>query len=129
MYSIAVFIESLLQKPIVSSPGSKFTKLLKHIRKIFCNFKMLLQQTIHGKWVIYDYYSCYHNILMISALKTTFSLNNLRILRPKVTKNLTNSLKKFCEFPPGSYRRGPLLYNWTIVVTDQKIKKALTRYK
>ncbi len=35
---------------------------------------------------------------MLSALKTTFSLNNLSIIRPKVTKNLTNLLKKFCEF-------------------------------
>jgi len=32
---------------------------------------------------------------MISASKTTFSLNNLKILRPKVKKNR----KKFCEFP------------------------------
>ncbi len=44
---------------------------------------------------------------MISASKTTFSLNNLKILRPKVTKNLTNLLKKFCEFSPRavSYNR------------------------
>jgi len=37
---------------------------------------------------------------MISASKTTLSLNNLKILRPKVTKNCTNLRKKFCEFPP-----------------------------
>jgi len=37
--------------------------------------------------------------LLISASKTTFSLNNLKILRPKVTKNLKNLLEKFCEFP------------------------------
>jgi len=37
---------------------------------------------------------------MISDLKSTLSLNNLKILRPKVTKNLTNWPKKFCEFPP-----------------------------
>ncbi len=30
----------------------------------------------------------------------TLSLNNLKILRHKVTKNLTNFLKKFCESPP-----------------------------
>jgi len=35
---------------------------------------------------------------MISALKATFSLNNLKILRLRVTKNLTKLLKKFCEF-------------------------------
>ncbi len=38
---------------------------------------------------------------MIFALKSTLSLNNIKILRPKVTKNLTNSPKKFCESPPG----------------------------
>jgi hypothetical protein len=37
---------------------------------------------------------------MINDLRTTFSHNNLKILRPKVTKNLTNLLKKFCEFRP-----------------------------
>ena len=36
---------------------------------------------------------------MTYASKTTFCLNNLKILRPKVTKNLTNLRKKFCEFP------------------------------
>jgi hypothetical protein len=35
---------------------------------------------------------------MISTSKTTFSLGNLKILWPKVTKYLTNLLKKFCEF-------------------------------
>ncbi len=39
---------------------------------------------------------------MISASKTTFSLNNLMILRPKVTKNRTNFRKKFFESPPRS---------------------------
>jgi hypothetical protein len=32
---------------------------------------------------------------MISASKNTLSLNNLEILMPKVTKNITNLLKKF----------------------------------
>jgi len=40
---------------------------------------------------------------MISASKTTFSLNNFKCLRPKVMKNLTNLLKMFCEFPPCSF--------------------------
>ncbi len=35
---------------------------------------------------------------MTSASKSTLNLNNRKILRPKVTKNLTNLLKKFCEF-------------------------------
>jgi len=38
---------------------------------------------------------------MISASKSTLSLNNLKMLRPKVTQNLTNFCKKFCESPPG----------------------------
>ncbi len=37
---------------------------------------------------------------MISASKSTLSLNNLKILRPKVTKNLTKFPKKFYESQP-----------------------------
>ncbi len=37
---------------------------------------------------------------MISASKSTLSLNNLKILRPEVTKSLTNLCKEFCESPP-----------------------------
>jgi len=37
---------------------------------------------------------------MISASKTTFRHYNLKILRPKDAKNITNLRKKFCEFPP-----------------------------
>jgi len=41
---------------------------------------------------------------LISASKTTFSHYNLKILRPEVTKNVKNLLKKFCEFRPrGSF--------------------------
>jgi len=40
---------------------------------------------------------------MISASKTTFNHYNLKILMPKVRKNLKNLLKKFCESQP----RGP----------------------
>jgi len=42
---------------------------------------------------------------MISALKTSFSHNNLKILRPKVTKNYTKLLKKFCELAPRTSRQ------------------------
>jgi len=52
---------------------------------------------------------------MISASKTTFSLNNIKILRPKVTKNLTNLLKRFCEPPPGSFSEFPnSLYKYNL---------------
>jgi len=37
---------------------------------------------------------------MISASKSTLNLNDLKILRPKVKKNLINLCKKFWEFPP-----------------------------
>ncbi len=37
---------------------------------------------------------------MISASKSILILNNHKILRPKVMKNLTNLPMKFCEFPP-----------------------------
>jgi len=41
---------------------------------------------------------------LISALKTTYSHYNLKILRPKVKKNIKNLRKKFCEFPPWALR-------------------------
>jgi len=41
---------------------------------------------------------------MISASKTTFIHYNLKILRPKVTKNIKNLRKKFCEFRPRGKR-------------------------
>ncbi len=40
---------------------------------------------------------------MISASKTTFSHFNLKILRPKVMKNIKNLRKKFCEFRPRTF--------------------------
>ena len=40
---------------------------------------------------------------MISASKITLSQNNLKILWPKVTKNLTHLHKTFCESPPWVY--------------------------
>jgi hypothetical protein len=39
--------------------------------------------------------------------KVLLAKNNLKILRPKVKKNLTNFQKKFCESPPCSL--GPVL--------------------
>ena len=44
--------------------------------------------------------NCKNQNQKLSTSKSTLSLNNLKILRPKVTKNLTNFRKKFCEFPP-----------------------------
>jgi hypothetical protein len=77
----------------VYRPGWEFTKLLTQIRKISCNFQMLLQSNypcrIGNLW-----------ILMISASKTTLNLKNIRILRLKVKKSLTTLHTKFCESPP-----------------------------
>jgi len=39
---------------------------------------------------------------MISASKSTLSLNNLKIVRPKVMKFFTNLRTKFCEYPPSN---------------------------
>jgi len=49
---------------------------------------------------------------MISASRSTFSLNNLNILRPKVTKNLMNLHKKFCESHPGLIKLIKLMSKW-----------------
>ena len=55
---------------------------------------------------------------MIFASKSNLSPDNLKILRPKATKNLTNLPKKFCEFPP---RECSLIKNlpksWTNQIT------------
>jgi len=55
---------------------------------------------------------------MISASKSTLSLKNLKILRPKVTKNLTNLHKKFWEFPPW------LLIKVQIIIYENNISES-----
>jgi len=40
------------------------------------------------------------NINFYGYFASNLNLKNLNILRSKVTKNLTNLLKKFCESPP-----------------------------
>ncbi len=55
---------------------------------------------------------------MISASKTTYNDYNLKILRPKVKKNIKNLRKKFCEFPPRRITsfiilmKGALRFSW-----------------
>jgi len=58
----------------------------------FVRFKVFFGVVIHRKWVLYDLYS--------SCFKKYFKPKNLKILRPNVTKNLTNFCKKYCEYPP-----------------------------
>ncbi len=48
----------------------------------------------------------------ISSSKTTFSHYNLKILRPKVTKYLTNLPKKFCEFRPKNFLKRETFFCW-----------------
>jgi len=50
----------------------------------------------------------------MSASETTFSHFNLKILMPKVMKNITNLRKKFCEFPPR-------LQSWALVVSNREV--------
>jgi len=50
---------------------------------------------------------------MISTSKITLNQNNLKILRPKVTKNLTNLCKKFCESPPTAFFS--IAYNFKMI--------------
>jgi len=59
---------------------------------------MLLQHNNSWEKVIYDYNSSY--LLMISASKNTFTLNNLKILRPKVKKILQICLRSFVNPHP-----------------------------
>ncbi len=39
---------------------------------------------------------------MMFALKKHFSLNKLKVLRPKVMEIFSNLRKKFCEYPPSN---------------------------
>jgi len=45
------------------------------------------------------------NFYWYLVLRPNLSYYNLKILRLKVTKNATNLLKKFCEFPPRAFAR------------------------
>ncbi len=67
---------------------------------------------------------------MISASKTTFSHYNLKILRPKVTINLTNLPKMSCEFRHRVYFNlhfsfryfGILLLLWNVLSSPPRVK-------
>jgi len=60
---------------------------------------------------------------MISASECTLSLNNHKILRPKVTKNLTNLVRSFVNSHPGSRIR-PFLQSLICKIEDKNhIKK------
>ncbi len=48
----------------------------------------------------YVYINLERAAVLLTLRTTALSLNNLKMLRPKVTKNLTDMPKKFCETPP-----------------------------
>jgi len=80
----------LMQNPIQGANSQNFLgKFLRFFVTLRC----------YEKWVLYDLYSSLHHPLMIPASKSTLSLNNFKILRPKVKKNLMNLCKKFIEYP------------------------------
>ncbi len=59
--------------------------LSKFVR-FFVILRCFYREIIDVNKVTYYYYRNKHHLLLISALKTTSSLNNLKILMPKVTK-------------------------------------------
>ncbi len=59
---------------------------------------------------------------MISASRITFSHYSLKILRPKVRKNLTNLHKKFCEFPPRSIYYTKSVFQMFLIFAKQDPK-------
>jgi len=81
-----------------SGPKSEweFTKLLRQIRNIFCNFKVLLPSTYSEKICNLRFIK---SPLIISGSKSTLSLNNLKILGPKVTKKSYKFAKEVLWIP------------------------------
>ncbi len=75
---------------------------LRKIRKIFVTLRGNKNQIhIENKYFI-NFYSRERQPEMISASKSTTPLKSLKILKPKVTKNLRSLHKKFCKFQPSS---------------------------
>jgi hypothetical protein len=73
----------------ISNQGAIFTKLLMEIYSNFCNFKMDLRSYYRFfKICILLFFLVLTSIFTIFALKNTFILKNLKILRPKVVKIL-----------------------------------------
>ncbi len=82
--------------------GLNSQNFLRQICKIFITSRCFYKTIIHIKSVIYVFYSGYYQFLLISASKTTLSYYTLKILSPKITKNLANLLKTFfLNFGPG----------------------------
>jgi len=52
---------------------------------------------------------------MICASKSTVSLNYIKFLGPKVTRNLTNLPKKFCESQPCLFQKMFGKHAWPMV--------------
>jgi len=69
---------------------------------------------------------------MTSASKTTYGRYYLKILRPKVTKNINNLRKKFCEFRPcfvkSTYGSNPGVGNFQILVLKSVAQRVHTKF-
>jgi len=70
------------------------------IRKIFWNFRVLLQSSFSLKIGTFLFLQLLTSPFIDNCFKKYYKPKNLKILKPKVTKILTNLPKKFCEFPP-----------------------------
>jgi len=66
---------------------------------------------------------------MISASKSTLSINNLKILTPKVTKNLMNLRETFCESPPRLVRIPLWCINLVYIITKVSYELKHVRFK
>ena len=95
---------------VLKGSGWKFTKLRWQICNIFYILKVILQSIYLLKNRYFMICTVVNiTLLMLSASKSTVNLKNLKILKPKVTKNVTNLPKKVCEFRPCSFY-GPFLF-------------------
>ncbi len=96
---LCLYLHSNFQAYYELSLGGNSQNFFGKFVRFFITLKCFYRVFIHRKQVLYYLYSCKHHPLMIFASKSTLSLNNLKISRPKVTKNLTNFCKRFCETP------------------------------
>ncbi len=100
LHFVQVYLCSCSAQSYLMILGGNSQNFLQKFVRFFLTLKCFYRVVIHRKWVLYDLYSSWHRPLIISASKTTYTHNNPKILRPKVTKNIKNLHKKFCEFPP-----------------------------
>jgi len=74
--------------PLINNenPGQNSQNVLGNIREIYLTFRLFYKANIHIEYVFLIFYSSEHQLLMISASKTTFSFKNSKTLVLKFTK-------------------------------------------